>query len=68
QQQRTHFEPFSIARAIVATNRWLNIRASWWAFVITGILNPYQFPPTGIKRDFRGIHTLFTRLNIISST
>lgn len=64
QQQSTYFEPFSIARAIDITNRWLNIRASCWAFVISGILNPFQFPPPGIKRDFRGIHSLFTTQKI----
>lgn len=64
QQQSTYFEPFSIASSHRCYQPMVKHQGSYRALEISGILNPFQFPPTGIKRDFRGIHSLFTSQKI----
>lgn len=47
---------FSTASATQSTVQQASARTEWHALGINGILYPLQFPPPGIKRDFRGIH------------
>ena len=60
QQQSTYFEPFSIASSHRCYQPMVKLQGRYLVLEISGILNPFQFPPTGIKRDFRGIHSLST--------
>ncbi|HHP5625863.1 TPA: hypothetical protein ACSC6D_006295 [Pseudomonas aeruginosa] len=64
QQQSTYFEPFSIASSHRCYQPMVKLQGRYLVLEISGILNPFQFPPTGIKRDFRGIHSLSTNQKI----
>jgi hypothetical protein len=60
QQKGGCFALLFMQQATHATHQKGNTCGGRNALKISGILNPIQFPPPGIKRDLRGIHSLFT--------